>query len=124
MEDTITHWHGLIVDDKNDGHPKDVIPMGGTYNYDFQINQRAALHWYHPHPHMMTGMQVNLGMAGAFIVRDAEENALDLPSGQYEVPLVIRDASFDKPGNIQYRPKMGGFFGCSMEPTPASSGWR
>jgi FtsP/CotA-like multicopper oxidase with cupredoxin domain len=110
-EETITHWHGMIVDHENDGHPVYAIPPGGTYNYSFVINQRAALNWYHPHPHMLTGGQVALGLAGAFIINDAEEDALGLPGGAYEVPLVVRDASLDSGGNLKYTPKGGGFLG-------------
>ena len=108
---TITHWHGMIVDDLNDGAPRLAIPSLATYNYDFTINQRAAMNWYHPHPHMLTGEQVAMGLAGAFIVRDSEETALGLPSGVYEVPLVARDATFDKVGNMAYTPRNGGFEG-------------
>ncbi len=102
-EDTITHWHGMIVDHNNDGHPSQAIPPGGTKNYNFVINQRAALNWYHPHTHMLTNEQVAMGLAGAFIVRDSVENGLGLPSGNYEVPLVVRDASFDTAYNMIYR---------------------
>lgn len=52
-----------------------------------------------------------MGLAGAFIIRDAEEAALSLPSGRYEVPLVVRDASFDRSGNMAYTPRNGGFEG-------------
>jgi FtsP/CotA-like multicopper oxidase with cupredoxin domain len=110
-QETITHWHGMIVDDRNDGHPRYAIPPGGTYDYTFTIDQRAAMNWYHPHPHMLTGEQVALGLAGAFIVTDATEASLGLPSGAYEIPLVIRDASFDRTGNLEYVPRSGGFFG-------------
>ncbi len=110
-EPTITHWHGMVVDYLNDGNPRLVIPSNASYHYNFAINQRAALNWYHPHPHMLTGKQVAMGLAGAFIVRDAEEAALGLPSGVYEVPLVLRDASFDKSGNMAYTPRNGGFEG-------------
>src|SRR3990170_3697568 len=108
---TITHWHGMIVDYLNDGNPRLVIPTNSWYYYNFTINQRAAMNWYHPHPHMMTGEQVAMGLAGAFIVRDSEEAALGLPSGRYEVPLVVRDASFDKSGNMAYTPRNGRFEG-------------
>lgn len=110
-EETITHWHGMLVAHEDDGHPMQVRPPGGTYNYDFTVDQRAALNWYHPHPHMLTGKQVAMGLAGAFIVRDAEEAALGLPGGAYEVPLIVRDASFDRSGDMAYAPKAGGFEG-------------
>jgi FtsP/CotA-like multicopper oxidase with cupredoxin domain len=110
-QETITHWHGMIVDHPNDGQPIQVIPPGETYSYDFPINQRAAMNWYHPHPHYLTGEQVAMGLAGGFIIRDAEENALGLPSGAYEVPLVLRDAKFDRAGDMLYKPRSGGFLG-------------
>jgi FtsP/CotA-like multicopper oxidase with cupredoxin domain len=110
-QQTITHWHGMVVDHENDGHPIYAVPPGGSYGYDFTIDQRAALNWYHPHPHMLTGEQVCLGLAGAFIVNDAVEDALGLPTGGYEVPLVVRDAQLDKQGNLQYKPRSGGFLG-------------
>jgi blue copper oxidase len=117
-EPTITHWHGMLVDHANDGHPMNAIGPGGTYSYSFPILNRAALNWYHPHPHMLTGKQVALGLAGAFIVRDAIEDALGLPAGMYEVPLIIRDTSLDSAGNMQYKPRSGGFEG----PTPLVNG--
>src|SRR6266508_2099037 len=110
-EETITHWHGMIVDERNDGGPRYAIAPGASYDYAFTINQRACLNWYHPHPHMLTGEQVNLGLAGAFIVRDSVEDALGLPFGAHEVPLIIRDATLDSAGNLQYKPRSGGFDG-------------
>ena len=110
-EETITHWHGMIVNHENDGHPIFAVGPGSAYAYSFPIQQRACLNFYHPHPHMMTGKQVALGLAGAFIIRDAEEAALNLPSGKYEVPLIIRDAKFDGAGNLSYTAKSSGFLG-------------
>ncbi|MER2999514.1 multicopper oxidase family protein [Pontibacter populi] len=108
---SIIHWHGLVVGTENDGQPQHAVHTGGTYNYDFEINQRAAFNWYHPHPHMMTGEQVYNGLAGGFIVNDSEEASKNLPAGKYEVPLVIRDASFSKSGALLYKPTSGGFLG-------------
>jgi len=110
-DESITHWHGMMVDDANDGHPRLAVSSGSSYAYSFPVAQRAALNWYHPHPHMHTGEQVYYGLAGAFIVRDAEEAALGLPSGAYEVPLIIRDASFDSTGNLKFGSKSSGFIG-------------
>ena len=110
-QETIIHWHGMIVDHPNDGHPRSVIQPGGTYSYNFPINQRAAMNWYHPHPDKLTGEQVAMGLAGGFIVTDSVEGALGLPSGVYEAPLVIRDAKFDTAWNMLYKPRSGGFLG-------------
>jgi blue copper oxidase len=110
-EDTTVHWHGMVVPPLADGQPQDPVAPNGSYTYAFTINQRACLNWYHPHPDMLTGKQVALGLAGAFIVNDAQEASLGLPSGIYEVPLIIRDASLDSAGNMQYKPRSGGFEG-------------
>jgi FtsP/CotA-like multicopper oxidase with cupredoxin domain len=113
-EETITHWHGLIVDEENDGGVWYAIAPGATYDYAFTVDQRAALNFYHPHPHMLTGKQVNLGLAGAFIVRDSVDTGvggLGLPYGAREIPLVVRDATLDSGGNLLYKPRTGGFDG-------------
>jgi FtsP/CotA-like multicopper oxidase with cupredoxin domain len=111
-DETITHWHGMTVDDANDGHPRFAIPPGGTKDYSFPIVQRACMNWYHPHPHEKTGEQVNLGLAGAFIIRDSGEEPASLPAGlPYEVPLIIRDAKFSKSGNLVFQTKRSGFEG-------------
>ncbi len=88
---TNIHWHGLFVPPDMDGHPMDVVAPGASKNYDFVVDQRAGIYWYHPHPDMETGRQVFMGMAGFFIVEDDEERKLGLPNGEYEVPLVIQD---------------------------------
>lgn len=104
-QDSIINWHGMIVPPEMDGHPKDVIAEG-SYSYDFKINQRAGTYWYHPHPHKITGPQVYRGLAGFFIVADDEEEALSLPSGEFELPLVIQDRKIDSSGTIYYDPSM------------------
>jgi blue copper oxidase len=108
---TTIHWHGLVVPTLADGQPQEAVAAGADYRYSFTVDQRAALNFYHPHPHMSTASQVYSGLAGAFVVRDDEENALGLPSGAYEVPLVLRDASLDSSGNLVYGGKASGFLG-------------
>lgn len=51
-----------------------------------------------------------LGLACAFLVNDAAEDALGLPGGSYEVPLVLRDTTLDRTGNMLYKPRSGGGF--------------
>jgi FtsP/CotA-like multicopper oxidase with cupredoxin domain len=99
---TNIHWHGLIVPEKMDGHPRDVIAPGAKYDYDFQVINRSGMYWFHPHPHQLTGRQVYYGLAGLFIVSDEEEAALGLPSGEYDLPLVIQDRTFDSQNQLVY----------------------
>ncbi len=115
-EVSIVHWHGLHVAEVNDGHPRYVIEKGETYTYDFVVLDRAATYWFHPHPHGRTGPQVYHGMAGLFLVSDEEEQALGLPSGEYDVPLVIQDRRFDAQNQLVYlangmMDQMNGFLG-------------
>jgi cysteine-rich repeat protein len=43
-----------------------------------------------------------MGLAGFYLLRDAFEQGLGLPSGEYEVPLAIQDRSFDPDGSFEY----------------------
>ncbi len=42
------------------------------------------------------------GSPASIIIRDDEEDALGLPSGDYEVPLIIQDRSFAADGSLAY----------------------
>ncbi len=115
-QESIVHWHGLHVPAEMDGHPRYAINKSETYDYAFEILNRAGTYWYHPHPHGITGPQVYAGMAGFFLVHDEEEQALGLPSGEYDIPLVIQDRVFDDNNQLVYRPngmmdQMLGFLG-------------
>src|SRR5690606_35561583 len=101
-EPTIVHWHGLHVPDTMDGHPRFAIAPGQRYVYQFTVLNRAGSYWFHPHPHGRTGAQVYFGLAGLFLVSDDEEAALRLPSGRYDVPLVLQDRSFDDNNQLTY----------------------
>lgn len=105
-EATNIHWHGLLVPANMDGHPKDLVNSGANFNFNLPIDQRAGTYWYHPHPHGTTAKQVFMGLAGFFIVNDAEEQALNLPSGDQELLLVIQDKRI-KNSQLNYAPTMG-----------------
>jgi FtsP/CotA-like multicopper oxidase with cupredoxin domain len=105
-EKTNIHWHGLKIPANMDGHPEAIVNAAGSFNYQFAINQRAGLSWYHPHPNGATARQAFQGLAGLFVINDAEEAALNLPSGIYEIPLVIQDKRLTSSG-ITYNPSMG-----------------
>jgi FtsP/CotA-like multicopper oxidase with cupredoxin domain len=113
--ETIVHWHGLHVPEAMDGHPSYVIPRGDTYIYEFEVRNRAGTYWYHPHPHGTTGPQVYGGLAGLFLVSDDEEKASGLPTGEYDLPLVIQDRAFNNSNQLIYishhMEQMNGFLG-------------
>ena len=60
-EKSIVHWHGLDVSHENDGHPHFAVESGKSYEYDFEVVNRAGMYWYHPHPHGRTAFQVYAG---------------------------------------------------------------
>lgn len=115
---SILHWHGLIVPESADGHPRLAIGKGEQYRYEFPVKNRAGTYWYHSHPHHMTGEQVYRGMAGLFLINDAEEDALNLPSGARELPLLLGERRFDATDEFAYNPvmheRMEGFFGSDV----------
>jgi blue copper oxidase len=109
---SIVHWHGLTVPETMDGHPRFAVPQGQAYDYDYQVLNRAGTYWYHPHPDGRTGPQAYYGLAGMLIVSDDEEAVLSLPAGEFDLPLVIQDRSFDSENQLVYvADPMNGFFG-------------
>lgn len=111
-EPTITHFHGLEVPADADGHPRDQHAPGTTRNHDFTVLNRAGTYWFHPHTDMATESQVMKGLAGLFLVSDCEEDALDLPRGAHDIPIVLQDRTLDA-GNqiVPATMNMSGFFG-------------
>jgi FtsP/CotA-like multicopper oxidase with cupredoxin domain len=103
-QELILHWHGLAPPVAMDGHPRLAVPSGGLYEYDFTVNDRAGTYWYHSHTHMHTGEHTYRGIGGLLLVTDAAEEALGLPSGAREVPLILQDKVLDGAGMPQYAP--------------------
>ncbi|SFI49138.1 spore coat protein A [Amycolatopsis regifaucium] len=120
---TVVHLHGGHTPAESDGYPTDlVLPLSGwdaghgghgmvdarariadgERDYVFPLRQRAATLWYHDHRMDFTGPAVYRGLAGFHLVRDDEEEALGLPSGERELPLMIADRSFDEHGAFAY----------------------
>ncbi len=96
------HWHGLRPPQIMDGHPDAVVASGQSFVYEFEITDAALTAWFHPHAHGDTGRQVNMGLAGMFIVSDEAERALGLPSGEHDLPIIIQDRTFDKDNQLIY----------------------
>ncbi len=109
VDRTIVHWHGMNVPELADGHPRNALQPGSSYYYNYSVLNRAGTYWYHPHPDMLTGPQVYAGLAGALLVTDTEEESLALPSGEYDIPLIIQDRKIDSQNQFIYgqNPFMG-----------------
>lgn len=115
QEITNLHFHGLNVSAAVEGGVESTIGINGTSNYTFTVNNRAGLYWYHPHVSRLAGKQLYLGLGGLFKVSDAEESALNLPSGGKEMNIVLADKRFNEDDTMFYGPciaeKIAGYFG-------------
>jgi FtsP/CotA-like multicopper oxidase with cupredoxin domain len=91
-EGTTLHWHGLHLPAVMDGGPHQIIPVGSTWKPYWKVDNKAATYWYHPHLHEKTADQTVKGAAGLIIVRDAEEQTLNLPRkyGIDDFPLILQ----------------------------------
>ncbi len=109
----MTHLHGGFVAAASDGNPA-VTPDGFGHG-DTQIvhytNQQpqmpAEMLWFHDHGLGATRLNVFAGLAAAYILYDehdtgSPDNANGLPSGPYEIPLVIQDRQFNADGTFLY----------------------
>lgn len=109
------HLHGGHVPASEDGYPTDYIRPGMTRSYTYPNNQLPTMLWYHDHCMDFTGPHVWYGMAGLYTISDDYEDSLGLPSGAYEVPLMLQDRNFDAGGQLVYtRNRMMGETGNTM----------
>lgn len=100
---TVVHLHGGHVGPESDGHPDLAFPPGmQSPLYTYPNNQPAATIWYHDHGLGITRLNVYMGLAGFYLIRDDAEDGLDLPRGEFEVPLAIQDRSFHADGSFAY----------------------
>src|SRR3982750_829902 len=107
---TVVHLHGAKVLPTSDGRPEAWFTNGfaqtgpdfdPAFRSSFYPNdQPAANLWYHDHAIGITRLNVHAGLAGLYMLRDAQEDALNLPKGKYEVPLFLQDRSFNVDGSM------------------------
>lgn len=125
---TVVHLHGGRTPAASDGYPTDLLLPEGrqehsmhmghgsehgmhdpravvtelTRDYTFPLDQRPTLLWYHDHRMDFTAPAIWRGLAGLHIVRDDAEDALGLPAGPRELPLMIADRAFAADGSLSY----------------------
>jgi bilirubin oxidase len=110
-EATTAHWHGMSLPAEMDGGPHQMVEPGAQWSPNFTIDQPAATLWYHPHRAGATEHQVEMGLAGMFLVQDDEEAALNLPRsyGVDDIPVLVQDRRFDAKG--QFASDVRGYIG-------------
>jgi spore coat protein A len=110
---TVFHLHGGHVPAAVDGYPENTFRPGDPpVSYLYPNNQQAGFLWYHDHSLGVTRLNVQMGLAGLYYLRDSVEDALNLPAGEFEVPLILQDRRFNSDGSFRY-PATGNdhFFG-------------
>jgi len=80
------------------GVPDCTAADDGCMSFYYTNQQSARFMFYHDHSWGITRLNVYAGEAAGYIIRDETEQALIdgglLPSGQYEIPLVVQDKTF------------------------------
>ncbi len=105
-EPLVLHWHGVLAPERMDGHPRDEVAAGESYQVRFPVRQRASTCWYHAHTDQRTAAQAYAGVAGFFIIEDPAESAIGLPSDHHDLPLVFTDKRVSGSRQWVYAPSM------------------
>lgn len=122
------HNHGHNTAPAFDGHPSDnTIAQNASYEYKYPNKQMggtapdyvgAGTYFFHDHQQGLTAPHVYKGMAAFYILSPAansKESKLNLPSGAYDVPLLIQDRRFNADNSLQYAVNVvNGVFGDKM----------
>jgi len=92
--------------------PEDLIVDPNSVLYKYPNEQPVTTLWYHDHALGITRTNVMSGLAGFYLLRDTDDpNDPDdtydpiaplLPSGKYEVPIVIQDRTFNLDGSFWF----------------------
>jgi spore coat protein A len=109
----VAHLHGGHTDSDFDGLPEQWFTPTGktgdyyvTNNYTYDNSQEAATLWYHDHALGITRQNVYAGLAGFYLLRDDNEEFLInndmIPSGDFEIEMVIQDRMFYPDGTLAY----------------------
>jgi spore coat protein A len=96
------HLHGGRTPSASDGHPDDWYVPGASRVCTYPLQQEAATLWYHDHAMGLNRLNIYAGLYGMAIIRDRTEDALHLPSGPYEIPLMIVDRMITRDGQLYY----------------------
>jgi spore coat protein A len=107
---TVPHLHGGNVEPESDGKAqgwftRDFEETGPKFekkDYYYVNDQPPATLWYHDHSVGITRLNVYAGLAGFYLLRSEHEQSLGLPQGEYEIPLVLQDRSFNEDGSLYY----------------------
>ena len=99
---SVVHLHGGRTPAASDGYPEDWVVPGKSQTCLYPLPQDAALLFYHDHTMGINRLNIYAGLQGFCVVRDPHEDGLDLPRGNYEVPLMVSDRYLKTDGQLDY----------------------
>ncbi|PSN63509.1 hypothetical protein BS50DRAFT_500649 [Corynespora cassiicola Philippines] len=94
------HLHGSYSRAPFDGWAEDVTEPGQYKDYYYPNQQSARTLWYHDHAIHHTAENAYYGQAGFYILHDPAEDALNLPAGNYDLPLALAAKQYNSDGTL------------------------
>lgn len=112
------HLHNAHTASESDGNPADFFDPGEFWDHHYanfaagnDPLQRMTTLWYHDHRLDFTAPNVYAGLSGFNLLfddqdtnneNDSSKGAWRLPSGKYDVPLILHDVQFDANGQVVF----------------------
>jgi|GEM_PF-586070 len=121
---TTSHLHNAHTASESDGFPNDWVNPGEYWDHHYgnfpsghDDREKLSTLWYHDHRMDFTASNVYAGLDGFYMLFDEEEGAADavtgdlndetlgwrLPSGDYDIPLILHDLLFAQEVEIKDR---------------------
>ena len=111
IPEVTTHLHNHHTASESDGFPGDFYPVGEHHDHHYtnilaggDPDEALNTLWYHDHRADFTAQNTYKGLVGQWWLYDDADSgdeddsnprALRLPSGEYDVPMVFADKTFD-----------------------------
>lgn len=118
LPSTTVHLHNAHTASESDGIPQDYFNPGQYWDYHYanfpagqDERETMGTLWYHDHRMDFTAPNTYAGLTGFYLLfdkqdsnneRDRRPGAFRLPSGKYDVPLVLHDLMFDQNGQAMW----------------------
>ncbi len=117
LPSTSNHLHNGHTASESDGNPQDWIDSGEFWDHHYcnfpshnDPDERLHTLWYHDHRMDFTASNVYAGLSGVYRLFDDDEDTGDettgwhLPSGEFDVPMMLHDVLFDQEGQVVFDP--------------------
>lgn len=119
LQSFTVHLHNAHTASESDGIPSDYFNPGEFWDHHYgnmlagidtdDERETMSTLWYHDHRLDFTATNVYGGISGMYMLFDERDsndendpnpNAWRLPSGEFDVPLILHDVQFDEDGQV------------------------